>query len=217
MPIAGTSRLALVLAATLLAGTAFAGGHKKVLPPVEIPVDAAVRDGVLATLRATEEGWNNQDTASLLKLWDTNDQFPTYLAEEQSQWFVGWPRLNAYLDPPRPNPAIEAFREQYSGIQVKQIAPDLAIAIWYMHFEMKVIASHPIGEDIRVSAVLRKTDDGWKYIHWAESPKSAPVYLEDLMEKSVSDDWDEFYEEARRKKAEVWRKKREQQKSGSGQ
>jgi hypothetical protein len=200
MPIAGTSRLALVLAATLLAGTAFAGGHKKVLPPVEIPVDAAVRDGVLATLRATEEGWNNQDTASLLKLWDTNDQFPTYLAEEQSQWFVGWPRLNAY-----------------SGIQVKQIAPDLAIAIWYMHFEMKVIASHPIGEDIRVSAVLRKTDDGWKYIHWAESPKSAPVYLEDLMEKSVSDDWDEFYEEARRKKAEVWRKKREQQKSGSGQ
>lgn len=213
MPIVRTTTRSLFFATILLSTTAFAGGHKKVLPPVEIPVDAAVRDGVIATLRATEDGWNNQDLASLMKLWDSSDEFPTYLAEEQSQWFVGWPRLAAYLDPPRPNPAIEVFREQFSGIQVKQIAPDLALAIWYMHFEMKVIGSNPIGEDIRVSAVLRNTADGWKYIHWAESPKSAPVYLEDLMEKSVSDDWDEFYEEAKKKKAEVWRKKREQQKS----
>ncbi|MBL8199459.1 MAG: nuclear transport factor 2 family protein [Chromatiales bacterium] len=203
--------LPAILIAGLLAGTAQAGAHKEVRPAVEIPVDPAVREGVLATLAATERGWNSQDTASLLKLWDDADEFPTYLAEEQAQWFVGKARMKEYLDPPRPNPAIEAVREQYSGIQVKQIAPDLAIAIWYMHFEMKIIRSKPIGEDIRVSAVLRKTGDGWKYIHWAESPKTALVYIEDLFEKDVSADWDEFYRQAVEDKKEVWRRKREQQ------
>jgi ketosteroid isomerase-like protein len=203
--------LSAILVAGLFGGVALAGAHKEVLPPVEIPVDPAVRDGVIATLVATEKGWNSQDTASLLKLWDKADDFPTYLAEEQAQWFVGKARMQQYLDPSRPNPAIEAIREQFSRIQVKQIAPDLAIAIWYMHFEMKIIRSKPIGEDIRVSAVLRKTADGWKYIHWAESPKTALVYVEDLFEKDVSADWDEFYKQAVEDKKEVWRRKRESQ------
>jgi len=198
--------------AVLQLGPAFAGGHKVVKPMVNIPVDADVEAGVIATLMETEKRWNSQDFATLLELWDDADQFPTYLAEEQSQWFVGWNRLNEYLNPPKANPAIEVVREEYSDIQVKQIAPDLAIAIWYMHFEMKAIASKPIGEDIRVSAVLRNTDDGWKYIHWAESPKTAMVYIEDLFEKDVAPGWDEFYEQAKQDKKDVWRRKREEQK-----
>ena len=107
---------------------------------------------------------------------------------------MGWDRLRAYLDPPQPNPAIEAIRMFVEDVRVKQIAPDLAIGIWNWHFEMKVIASHPIGEDVRVSGVFRKTDDGWRYIHYAESPKTAAVYLEDLTEKDVRPGWDEFYD-----------------------
>ncbi len=195
----------------LLATAAMAGGHKIVKPLVAIPVDPAVEAGVVATLMETAVRWNSQDFASILELWDDEDQFPTYLAEEQSQWFVGWDRLNGYLNPPKANPVIEAIREEYSDIQVKQIAPDLAIAIWYMHFEMKTIAGKPIGEDMRVSAVLRNTDDGWKYIHWAESPKTAMVYIEDLFEKDVAPGWDIFYEQAKKDKKEVWRRKREEQ------
>jgi hypothetical protein len=197
--------------ACLAANLAFAGGHKVVLPIVDIPVDPEVKAGVVATLMEAEKRWNSQDFATLLELWDNKDSFPTYLAEEQSQWFVGWPRLNAYLNPPKANPAIEVIREEYSDIQVKQIAPDLAIAIWYMHFEMKVIASKPIGEDIRVSAVLRKKDDGWKFIHWAESPKTTMVYVEDLFEKDVAPGCDAFYEQAQADKKAVWKRKREQQ------
>ena len=200
-----------VAVACLTANLAFAGGHKVVLPAVDIPVDPEVKAGVIATLMEAEKRWNSQDFATLLELWDDKDSFPTYLAEEQSQWFVGWPRLNSYLNPPKANPVIEAIREEYSGIQVKQIAPDLAIAIWYMHFEMKTIASKPIGEDIRVSAVLRKKDDAWKFIHWAESPKTALVYVEDLFEKDVAPGWDAFYEQAQADKKAVWKRKRAQQ------
>ena len=198
----GVTAIALTLGGL---GLAQAGGHKVILP----------KACVTATLMETAARWNSQDFATLLELWDDEDAFPTYLAEEQGQWFVGWDRMRAYLDPPKANPAIEAIREDYYDIQVKQIADDLAIAIWYMHFEMKTIAGKPIGEEVRVSAVLRNTDDGWKYIHWAESPKTAMVYIEDLYEKDVQPGWDEFYEEAKRNKKEIWRRKREEQKEAS--
>ncbi len=201
----------LLIAALCISSMAQAGGHKVVKPKVTISVDAEVEAGVIETLMETEKRWNSQDFATILELWDEDQEFPTYIAEEQSQWFVGWDRLRGYLDPPRPNPAIEALRMDYYDIQVKQIAPDLAIAIWYLHFEMKVIASNPIGEDVRASAVFRKKDDGWKFIHYAESPKAAPVFLEDLMETQVRDDWDEFFEQAQQNKKEVWRRKREAQ------
>jgi len=191
-----------------------AGGHKVIEPMVEIPVDPEVRDGVMKTLRATEVGWSSQDFATILDLWDEDEAFPTYIAEEQAQWFVGWDRLRGYLDPPRPNPAIEALRLDYYDIQVKQIAPNLAIAIFYLHFEMKVIGSNPIGEEVRASGVFRKKEDGWKWIHYAESPKTAGVYLEDLMEKEVRDDWPEFYEQAKKDKKAVWERKRQAQQEG---
>jgi hypothetical protein len=196
--------------------SALAGGHKVVLPPVDMQVDPDVKKQVTAVLLDTAERWNSQDFASLLELWDPNEAYPTYLAEEQAQWFVGWDRMRGYFDPPRPNPVIEAIRESYSGIQIKQIAADLVIAIWYMHFEMKTIAGKPIGEDIRVSAVLRNTENGWKYIHWAESPKTAMVYIEDLFEKDVEPGWDEFYEEAQKNKKALWRKKKELRKQQQG-
>jgi hypothetical protein len=215
MRIISTVSVALVVGLFVISSSAFAGGHKVVKPMVDIPVDPEVRDGVIETLMATEKGWNSQDFATILELWDDEQEFPTYIAEEQAQWFVGWDRLREYLDPPRPNPAIEAMRLDYYDIQVKQIAPDLAIAIWYLHFEMKVIASKPIGEEVRASGVFRKRDDGWKWIHYAESPKTAAVFLEDLMETQVRDDWDEFYEQAQKDKKEIWRKKREAQKAAA--
>ncbi len=200
--------LVSVFAAIALGGTAYAGAHKTVLPLVDIEVDPDVAAGVTAVVMETAERWNSQDYATVLELWDPDEPYPTYLAEEQAQWFVGWDRLNGYLDPPRPNPIVEAIREEMFDVQVKQIGPDLAIAIWEMRFHMKRVMSNAIGESVRVSAVLRNTDDGWKYIHWAESPKTAMVYIEDLFEQDVDDDWDEFYEEAKERRKEVVRKKR---------
>ena len=201
--------LSLLLVGILLFGTATAGGHKRIVPPPKIDVPADVEAGVTAVIEETAERWNSQDYSSVLGLWDPNEPYPTYLAEEQAQWFIGWERLREYLDPPRPNPIVEAIREEMYNIKVKQIAPDLAVAVWEMHFEMKTIGSNPIGEEVRVSAVLRNTPDGWRYIHWAESPKTAMVYIEDLYEKDVAPGWDGYFEGAKARKKEIGRKKRE--------
>jgi hypothetical protein len=200
--------LLLLLAATLTCGGVHAGGHNVVKPLPEIDVPAEVEAGVTAIIHDTAARWNSQDYGTLLELWDPDEAFPTYLAEEQAQWFIGWERLREYLDPPRPNPFIEAIREEMYNIKVKQIAPDLAIGVWEMIFEMKTLGSKPIGERVRVSAVFRNTEDGWRYIHWAESPKTAMVYIEGLYEKDVAPGWDEYFEGAKQRKKEVSQRKR---------
>lgn len=206
----GLWRLCLVATGMLSLATALAGGHKAIGPRVEPEVPDEVRTGVTAIVEETAKRWNSQDYATLLGLWDRAEAYPTYLAEEQAEWFVGWDRLRRYLDPPRPIPVIEAIRMFAEDVRVKQIAPDLAIGIWNWHFEMKTIGSNPIGEDVRVSGVFRRTADGWRYIHYAESPKSAPVYLEDLMEKEVRPGWDEFFEQAKQRKREIARRKQQE-------
>jgi hypothetical protein len=196
------------IAASMLSSAAMAGGHKERKPAPKIDISPDVEAAVIEVIDETAARWNSQDFASLLELWDPNEAFPTYLAEEQAEWFIGWDRLRGYLDPPRPNPVVEAIREEMYNIKVKLIAPDLAIAVWEMHFEMKTIGSNPIGEEVRVSAVLRDTADGWRYVHWAESPKTAMVYIEDLYEKDVAPGWDEFFEGAKQRKKEVWNNKK---------
>ena len=140
---------------------------------------------VEAVIHDTAERWNSQDYSTVLELWDTDEEVPFYLAEEQDDWFIGWEPLRAYLDPPRPNPVVEGLREEMYDISVKLIADDLAIAAWRMHFEMKIRGKAPIGEDVRVSAVLRKKPQGWRYIHWAESPMTALMYIEKLFQRDV--------------------------------
>jgi hypothetical protein len=201
--------LCLLATGLLAVSSALAGAHKEIGPRVEPEVPDAVRAGVTAIVEETANRWNSQDFATLLGLWDPAEPYPTYLAEEQAEWFVGWDRLRAYLDPPRPIPVIEAIRMFAEDVRVKQIAPDLAIGIWNWHFEMKTIGSKPVGEDVRVSGVFRKTADGWRFIHYAESPKTAAVFLEDLMEKEVRPGWDEFYEQAKQRKREVARRKQQ--------
>lgn len=147
--------------------------------------DLADLAAVEAVIHETAERWNSQDYASVLALWDPDEPVPFYLAEEQRSWFIGWEPLRAYLDPPRPSPAVQGIREEMRNVQVKIVAPGIAVAAWEMHFEMKIIGRPPIGEEVRVSAVLRRTGAGWRYVHWAESPMTASMYLQTLMEKEV--------------------------------
>lgn len=104
---------------------------------------ADARAEVEAVIHATAEAWNSQDFASVLELWDPSEATPFYLAEEQEDWFIGWDPLRNYLAPPTPSPAVQGIREEMRNIHVKFIAPDLALAAWWMHFEMKIIFDVP--------------------------------------------------------------------------
>ena len=160
---------------------------------------------VKAVVHETAERWNSQDFRTVLELWDQDEEVPFYLAEEQDGWFIGWEPLRAYLAPPMPSPVMEGLREEMYDISVKLIADDLAIAAWYMHFEMKMRGRPPIGENVRVSAVFRKKPEGWRYIHWAESPMTALVYIEKLFQRDVDHEKFAPLPERSRKVKEAWR------------
>ncbi len=148
-------------------------------------MNSTVRAEVEAIIHATAERWNSQDFATVLELWDADEPMPFYLAEEQDGWFIGQEALRAYLAPAKRAPMLIAIREEMHGIHVNQIGPGLAMAAWVMHFEMSIGHGKPIGEDVRVSAVLRHTNEGWRYIQWAESPMTATLYLRKLLEGNV--------------------------------
>jgi hypothetical protein len=158
------------------------------MPSTPLANETIARAEVEAIIHATAEAWNSQDFANVLKLWDPAEPTPFYLAEEQADWFIGWEPLKNYLAPPKPSPAVQGIREEMREIHIKFISPDLALAAWWMHFEMKIIGRKPIGEEVRVSAVLRHTADGWRYIHWAESPMTGSMYMTRLMERDVDHD-----------------------------
>lgn len=170
--------------------------------------EAAEQDeiaAIKAVVHETAERWNSQDYRTVLELWDQDEEVPFYLAEEQDDWFIGWEPLRAYLAPPMPSPVMEGLREEMYDISVKLIANDLAIAAWQMHFEMKMRGRPPIGENVRVSAVFRKKPEGWRYIHWAESPMTALVYIEKLFQRDVDHEKFAPLPERSRKVKEAWR------------
>jgi hypothetical protein len=149
---------------------------------------ADVQSEVAETINATADAWNSQVHSNVLKLWDKDNETPYYLAEERDEWLVGWDELNGYLNPPRQSPVIQGMREEMSNIRVNQIAEDLAFAVWDMHFEMKMIGRPAIGENVRVTAILRKKPEGWRYIQWTEAPMTAGMYLDKLMQEDVDHD-----------------------------
>ena len=161
------------------------------------PSSESVTEEIVALLRETEEIWASQDTQRLKELWDLEDEEPIYLAGEQPNFWIGWEQINAYLDPPkgmkRPT---QAIRVKFYDITVRQLAPDLAFAAYWMRTDMKLIFTpEPFGSDNRVTAVFRKTTDGWKYVTYAEAFQAPNMYIQTLMEKDVQDDYQEFFDE----------------------
>ena len=73
---------------------------------------------------------------------------------------------------------------------MQPLAPDLAAAVWDLHFEAKYRGSPPMGEDIRVTAIFRKKPEGWRYVHYAEAPMTGTMYLRKLMQKDVKPEFD---------------------------
>lgn len=160
------------------------------------------------------------------ELWDPDEETPYYLLGHQPDWLIGWKQLRGYFakkqtfpikDVPEMNPVgmqqieqkhytfrseseLEAMRYAPSGIRVRKIDDDLALAAWYVKFDYKPYFMPPLGETFKANAVFRNTENGWKFIHYAETPDSAIMYFERLYRKEASPD---FVEQTSRKQGKT--------------
>jgi hypothetical protein len=58
---------------------------------------------------------------------------------------------------------------RYRDIRTKEIAPDLAIAAFWVRHDMKLRGPmKATGGDARVLPVFRRKPDGWRFIAYAE-------------------------------------------------
>lgn len=132
--------------------------------------------------------WDNDTWETIPNdLWDLNEPNPMYLAEEQKGWLMGWDQVKEYFNPKRG--FMEASSYQASDIKVRLIASDLAVATWSIYWQMKGRRMEPIGERLRANAIFRKTDKGWRFIHYGEAPKSPSVYIGDLYAAQASEEF----------------------------
>lgn len=179
----------------------FGASAAAALPAAATASASNLQAEIEALLRETEAAWDSQDTTAVRDLWDLDDTDPFYLAAEQEDWFVGWDAINAYLAPPPGSPQVtEAIRVRFSGLHTRLLAPDLAVGAYWMRTDMKLVwQEKPFGSNARVSAIFRKTPEGWRYVCYMEGFQSPNIYMQKLYENNISPDYDEFYREKTQK------------------
>ena len=122
-------------------------------------------------------------------LFDPDEPMPQYLGEEMEDWMIGWDALKWYFETPERFAVMEAMDYHASNIRVRMLADNLALATWNVLAEMKFKRGAPVGEKLRANGVFRKTADGWRFIYYAEAPKSTMTYMKDLYANMASDEF----------------------------
>jgi len=165
--------------------------------------------------------WSSPEWYTMLELWDPDEETPYYLLSHQPDWLIGWEQMNGYFSKQQTVPIKEIPEQGPAGLQqielthyelrsekdlvamlytpseiaVRKIGDDLALAAWYVDFQYKSRFLPAMGETFKANAVFRNTKDGWKFIHYAETPDSAIMYFERLYQKQASPEFLEMLEE----------------------
>ena len=193
--------LALGLALTgLIAapGRASAGAHNTAgaeFPDVPSSAPDEVFAAIDAVLKTTREIWNSQDFARLKEVWDADDPEPWYVPEEIETPFYSWPQIEKYWNPGRK--VLKGFRWDYDNLRVKQLAPDLALALFDHFYEIELIfgPQEPTAGFDRVITLFRKKLEGWRHILYAQCPLGPETYVRALRKTIVRPDFEEFRDE----------------------
>jgi hypothetical protein len=174
---------------------AAAGAHTTSdTPAPDLPSSAPdeVFNAIDDVLKQTREIWNSQDFGRLKEVWDGDDPEPWYVPEEIETPFFSWPQIEKYWNPGRK--VLKGFRWDYSNLRVKQLAPDLALALFDHFYEIELIfgPQDPTAGFDRVLTIFRKTADGWRHILYAQCPLGPESYVRALRKTIVRPDFEAF-------------------------
>lgn len=154
----------------------------------ELPLaEPGISDEVSAVVLQMGELFGDLKGPQPISLFDPDEPAPQYLGEEMGDWMIGWDALKWYFETPERFAVVEAMDYYPSNIRVRSLTDDLVLATWDVAAEMKFKHGQPLGEKLRANAILRKTSAGWRFIYYAEAPKSPMAYMQDLYANMASD------------------------------
>ena len=195
----------------------YIGNATDVYPKTPIPNDAPadVVTDIEALITDFAGRWTKESWLTIPELWDRGEEAPYLLLVHQPDWLVGWDEIDGYFNAKQTLPVKEIPEEAPPGLQqiegshyefrtekelaammytadrihVRQIADDLAAAVWYVDFQYKPMFTPAKAEHFKANAMFRKTDDGWKFIHYGEAAMSTIMYMERLYRGQVSQEF----------------------------
>lgn len=122
---------------------------------------------VRAACMAFSQAMQALDLEALKDLWDDGYEHLVYQPEEIEAAFTTW---DAIVDYWRLLPAVVDRVEGREFSSDVAVLGDVALVYWRGHTTVEFKdSSEPLAGDSRLSAGLRRTDGGWRFIHWHES------------------------------------------------
>ncbi len=117
--------------------------------------------------------WNRRELGGIHALWDAEEEAPYMLAQEMETPAIGWPAFNAHWV--KAEARLKRCSMRIWDVHAKQIGLDLAVALYKFHWNGDIVGfDHPVGIDSRATAIFRRRNDSWKFIHYVEA-QSAPL------------------------------------------
>ena len=137
-----------------------------------------IEQDLRALLADYESRWNRRKPTELRELWDSEETIPFYIAEEIASPLYGWEEIEPYWR--EAEEILVKFSVRSFDLRWKEVAPGLVVMNYIMHWNgiVRGMEQSPLGLDVRVSALVRHTPDGWRYCHYVESPLGAFPYLQ---------------------------------------
>lgn len=122
---------------------------------------------VHAACTAFAQAMQAMDLEAMKDLWDDGYEHLVYQPEEYEVAFMTW---DAIVDYWRRIPGVVGRIEGREISSDVAVLGDVALVYWRGHttFEFKD-SGESLAGDSRLSAALRRTDGGWRFIHWHES------------------------------------------------
>ena len=129
------------------------------------------------------DAYNREDYVAVLNMWDQDDPYAFYMAEEIDPPMHGWKTIRAYF---ARTGVLDGIRNEYSNVRAHLVAPDVAVATYRLRFDIKVKTLPPLSSFDRIMAVFRKKGGEWKMIAYAEAPQAPLTMIRKALKSSKS-------------------------------
>jgi ketosteroid isomerase-like protein len=186
----GAASAATLLLVALLTGCASTAKTSAdgLMPEQSIPMEAAgdqstLDNEITAFLARYADAYNREDYAALLGMWDQDDPYAFYMAEEIDPPLHGWKTIRAYFSR---SGVLDGIRNEYSNVRAHYVAPDVAVATYRLRFDIKVKNMQALSSFDRIMAVFRRKDGEWKMIAYAEAPQAPLTMIRKALKTSKS-------------------------------
>jgi hypothetical protein len=139
---------------------------------------AGSEDEVMDVLRRHDEAWCRLDTDAIAEMWDRSSS-PVYIGDEYREPVIGWNELSRHLG--RIGARLRSARWRSRLVVLRHPAPDVALAVLLVSWTLVGIESdvEHRGESWW-TVLLRRTEQGWRFLHQAETPVYLPMDPDDL-------------------------------------